>query len=405
MADKKYGRFERGERVDQPDFQQSVTNVHQRALAQAVEALVFGGDQTGTGFVLGDAFQTTQVGNIVTVTRGAGTAILTYRDEEGNAQRGAVIAGGAAAKNFDGSGLAAATYNVWIRFSFRQSNIENRFFWNPSGTPQQETQRSVSTRFAEDWEVAIEQVQPGPEWIAIAEVAFPFASPPTDLRPGLYEDPVNTGTILTDSDWGDANDRSDSRGANGVTSIPRFARAVFRQLQDIIGGGRWYSEPIIDLVTVSTKLLGTIIPSLNNTFDLGSDAVRYRRIYADGIVLGTAGQASNQLLRRIVRADAISATLVAGTVAGGSRSTLNVGIAPADGEAFDTLTYDYYVIGTNDLALDGTAEGLVFSEPPRVFDDTTVQLTLFNTTGGALPGANQNYLNAEFLIAEVSKEP
>lgn len=293
MTDKSFGRFERGERVDQPDLQHAVEEAPRNLVTQLVEEVILGQDGAPT---LLWGFDVTIASPVITVTRGA--AITGYR-HNGAAYRGMVAAGGPATRTTNVTTYADGTYGVFVRLSLRDSAVRNRRIWDALGAPAQAVTRLMATRIVEDWDLVLERSSPGAEYLQLGTVPITGGALGAFTRSvSRLFDSSRANRVLTDADWGTAGDRNaaDTVGLRGMT---RWTKMVMRQVQDIIGGG-FYGSPITgttagvgarNLTQLNSEKLGrsgvqamqgSINPDTTNAYDLG-DAVaptRWRTIYS-----------------------------------------------------------------------------------------------------------------------------
>lgn len=243
MVEKSWARTERGERIDQPDFQRVAERGPNLAVTQILSEMVWG--QDGAGAILfGFACTNPGVGDPnMTVTRGA--AIAGFRDR-GQAYLGAVLAGGDASKTINVSTFPNGTYGVYVRLELRDAAFQNRIFWDQLATPVPvEVARSVPTLRSEDWSIAFEIISPGVEWLQVASFTLTGGVPGaiTDRRRFLFEPRADASNLWTDNDWGSVAERNSNRTANGIHSLSRWIRAVGRQFQEVIGFGTWATDP------------------------------------------------------------------------------------------------------------------------------------------------------------------
>lgn len=235
MTDKEYTRFERGERVNQPDLQHVAEESQKLGLAQVIGDVLVGSDGTPS-FIEG--FASSYDGTVVTVT--GGTAITGYRDK-GTLYRGAVLSGGPASRSYDVSSLPDGTYGVWIRLSFRPGRTRNRRVWNAIAG--EETSRVMQTRMIEDWDLVFEINSPGVEWARSALLVMSGGAIVSldDYRQRLF-DSVSTNRALSNVQWGSTTDR-DPANTTGIRSLSKWIWMVMRQLQEIIGGTFFGIDP------------------------------------------------------------------------------------------------------------------------------------------------------------------
>lgn len=238
MVGKRFLRTERGERIDQPDFQHAVEVSQRDAVAQIVDKFLVGEDNSDAtiqprSWIIKD-FATAAIGLNVTINNGV--ALLGFRDR-GQVQFGCLEASGDTSKTINMSNFADGTYGIFIRFEFRDEDFVNRLFWNPNAAPPTEFPRNIPTRRAENWSVAIELLSPGSEWLRIADAAKAAGVITlTDQRDFFFEGKSSNNFLAVDSEWGGGSDRSITRSNNGVFGLYRATRGLQRQVQDIIGG-------------------------------------------------------------------------------------------------------------------------------------------------------------------------
>lgn len=292
MAERKYVRTIPGMRIDQPDFNQAAVESQRQADEQLLDQMFMDPDFQ-TGLILG-GFDYTHASGVVTITRGR--AIVSYRDN-GQIRRGMLIAeGGPVQKQLSVAGLANGTYTIYLRGKYSNVDPANRVVWNADATTPTEVGTLMATRVAEDWDLLIAlsaSVVPA-EWIPLYQVVVSASSvsSSTDLRNFFFEGTAANSFIVTDAEFGDTNDRSTARGANGVTNIRKAIRGLQRQVQDIIGssgapGIGWYKSVSIGNSLAnklardgSNTVLATIFPDINNDSDLGLSSRAFRAMYS-----------------------------------------------------------------------------------------------------------------------------
>ncbi len=240
-------RTEFGQRVDQPDFEHSQETALNHA-SQNFEAAIVG----QRSYIL-RGFLPTATGAVLTVNRDrsstgattddvSGAAILGFEGPEGT-EYGHVITDGPATRQLDLSGVADGNYNLWIAFSLRDAQFENRAFWNADQTAggAVEFTRNTPTRRAADWNISVfvDTTSPGDQWLRIASLVKTGGTVTvTDRRPFFFEgNPADS--YLATNDWGGGNDRDADRARFGVTDLRTFVRAVTRQFEALTGNGWW----------------------------------------------------------------------------------------------------------------------------------------------------------------------
>lgn len=299
-------RSDAGERIDHPDFEFLATSFL-AAVNRITEHFIVGTDDVSEQgenfhpktFVLAGFETTNPSGTTVTVTKDVvsgtvtqpGAAIAAYR-ELGQPRFGAVLAGGDASKSVDVLSFPNGTYGVYVRLQFRDAEIQNRLFWNPITPTPVEFPRAIATRRSESWDVAIELVSPGPEWLLIAELDRATMDI-TDRRNFFFEGQAANDYEVVDAEWGSTTDRDDDRAVHGVTGLYRAIRGLQRQVQDIIGGAGWWvtlagasARSLAQLVSEklnrdgSQTMEGDLLPDDDATQSLGSALARWLYVHA-----------------------------------------------------------------------------------------------------------------------------
>ena len=329
---KKYLRTENGERIDQPDFEHAAEESQLAGLTQLGDAMLVGSDARAAD-TTGASLTTPVVKQFVlegfapsysspNITIGTGAAILSWRDE-GEVEHGAIVELASdqiitVSTTLSGSG---ETFGVYVRFNLQDDQFQNRNFWNSLAATPVETARKIATRRVDSVQVNISAASPGDEWMLLA--TFVPTGALTDRRQFYFEGAAGNGIYTPDYkvvEWGDGtNDRNADRALYGVKGLRTFARAVQRQLEDIIGTGKWFQEVsseqnINNLETnkldnrgsnasiVSRgKMYGDLDPSSSDTYDLGAQATPWANINAGSIYLGLErlASAANASLARL----------------------------------------------------------------------------------------------------------
>lgn len=292
MAERKYVRTIPGMRIDQPDFNQAAVESQRQADEQLLDQMFMDPDFQ-TGLILG-GFDYSHASGIVTITRGR--AIVSYRDN-GQIRRGMLIAeGGPVQKQLSVAALANGTYTIYLRGKYSNVDPANRVVWNADATTPVEVGTLMATRVAEDWDLLIAlsaSVVPA-EWIPLYQVvvAGSIVTSSTDLRNFFFEGTAANSFAVTDAEFGDTNDRSTARGANGVTNIRKAIRGLQRQVQDIIGQsstptalGWWKLVSAGDSLfnklnrDGTNRVTGQIYPDADNTIDFGRGTEAFRTLF------------------------------------------------------------------------------------------------------------------------------
>lgn len=290
MTEKSYSKFERAERVDQPDLQHAAEQSHRNALTQLIEEVVLGADGSPVELYGWDA---SYVGSVLTVIRGS--AITGFRDR-GVLYRAAILSGGPTSRTRNVASYADGSYGVYVRLALRPGEIKNRRIWDASSAT--EVTRLISTRTIEDWDLVVERGNPGEDYLQIATVTITGGSLSgyTHIGSRLF-DSSRSNRAYEDADWGAAADR-DETDTIGIRGLARWTKMVGRQLQDIIdvdffgndpkGGDANGNGPRSLSQLNSEKLArngaqafqGVFSPDAGNTRDQGSTGARWRQIYA-----------------------------------------------------------------------------------------------------------------------------
>lgn len=322
MVGKSFLRTEVGQRVDHPDMEHGTFYSQLRGLVQLGKDFVIGQstgqstDDHDAGYILAGFEASNPSGDQITVTKDQsngvyGAAVLGTR-HLGTVYQGLVLSQGEASRTRDLASAADGTYGVYIRLELRATTLLDRLFWDDVASPAEEFSRTIPTRWSENWGMTIEleTAPPGAEWIQVAQVIVSGGNVTAvnDRRNFFFEGRAENAGVVTDNEWGDASDRLTDRANFGVFGVRRLARAVFRQLQDIIGGDgvatdTWFVDPQggspgsgprslrslnedkLDR-SGTTTINGIILPDANGTRDFGATATRFATIYA-AILNGT----------------------------------------------------------------------------------------------------------------------
>lgn len=191
----------------------------------------------------------------VKVTRGTALGAELRDDPDGTVEFGVPFgAEGVSTLHPSFVGLPAATYGIYVRFLHVSGSSGTRRFYNP-GTELEESQ-GVDTRDVAGWEAAVSASSPGDEWHKVASVVWGGATVVTANISGVanYFFEGSDAANFVDF-WGDGvNDRNTDRAAYGIGDLYTWVQAVRRQLNDIIGGVGWYSEPDTSLSAVGAAV-------------------------------------------------------------------------------------------------------------------------------------------------------
>lgn len=296
MARKTFTKLDVGERVEQSDLQHATLESQLRIMQSIGEDFLMGRSNDSnhpTGVVL-EGFEVSEDGAENLTVQG-GVALLGMRNN-GTAQQGMILSSGDTSKTIDTSAFPDSTvYGVWVRFELRDEDFANRLFWDSVSSPAQEVVKNIATRKVENWTAVVEVAQPGPEWIKVGEAnktGGTITGNVSDERTFFFD--TVTGQIL-DSDWGTVDDRvvSARDQGNGVFGLYKHSKATLRQLQDIIGGTAWVTDPSSgavagtgprSLTQLNAEKLGltggqemgqSIVPDTNNIYNLGSASNRW----------------------------------------------------------------------------------------------------------------------------------
>jgi len=205
----------------------------------AASARIFGGFD----------FASSPVGN-ATATLNAGTGIFPYLD--GSDLKFGVLNGeqDPASQILDYSSEPDDTYAVYVRAVYNPAEVQNRVFWNPSGSPAAEYVDNISTRDVATWEVISQDADASPpgngEWVKIYEITVVsnLITAVTEFRHFFFEGSAHA-TDAYAQEWGDgANDRSNDRTLAPITDMHRFVQFVRRQFSDMIDGANHWKDPL-----------------------------------------------------------------------------------------------------------------------------------------------------------------
>lgn len=362
MSGKNFARFERGERVDLPDFEHIAEIGPRDAINSGIDAFTIG--RRGIGGVASDGLDQDLAfilrgfdvqhagGSRFTILKddiaGEGAAILGFRDR-GETAFGCVISGGQSQKTIDLSSVASGTYGVWLKFEFRDDCFGNRLFWNASAATPVEFARNVPTRRAQDWIIAVELTKPGPEYIQIATVPQAGGTP-TDTRNFFFEGSDVGNHLVIDAEWGASFDRGNFRAGQGVFGLYRFVRAMQRMLQDVKGDGvGWWVAPAVALEDVldlaaTRSIGGTLTNDTPDTYDFGASGSRWATGFFNNLNFSSVLTGVTATLSGVVSTTSsmsASTTITAGTrCIGGDLETQNTapGTLPTESRVYsDTI--------------------------------------------------------------------
>jgi len=281
-------------RLEQADFDLVANESVRRATDQIVDVLMLGegvdagGGTNARGYVISGFTITNPTGTVISVTNG--TAIVGYRDSRG-LQYGCVIGTDtSASRSLDIGAYSNATYGVWIRGVYKQTDNAVRKFWDPLAATPTEVSRSVYTRYTEDWALALEVSSPGPEWVRVGTVTKVGATlTPSTAGKDLFFEGASESLWSPTADWGSTDDRNNNRNTYGLRGFRQFVRAVQAQLDAIIGANWWSALTSIQSLTTLTSgklerngsntITGDITPNANNTRSFGSSLLRFANIF------------------------------------------------------------------------------------------------------------------------------
>jgi len=390
MAGKSFLRVQRGQRIDTPDFDHAVHVSLRDALAQVVDRLIIGDDQTGVAsplqrfFVLRGFIPSIDAAGLLTVI--GGTGILGLR-AGGGVVRGALVSEGQALQTRDLSTYANGTYNVYIRATARETGHANRPFWNPLAAPDPtEFLRNVATRLTEDWDLTVQLTSPGAEWVVIGIVTISggpsYVYACVDSRPMLFEG-RSTATLpflLEDADWGTAADRAVTRETSGITGLERFVKMTLRQIQDIVGGLSTFINPHSGVALTgigprsltslndeklarsggtASAMVGPLVPANDISLSVGTITRRWASVWTNNLTVSAVVEALTVTISGVLTANSASVT---GTLGVGGATTLTGAAALSSTLAVtgaaalsDTLTVGGATTLSNTLAVTSAA--------------------------------------------------
>lgn len=297
----KFTRSERGQRIDQPDFDRVWRGLVEHD-ANFVSKFVVGDDAIATSWIV-SGFGAVESGGNLVVTRGVG--LLGWRDELGSVRYGLVAADGEATRSIPVGSFGLAVYGIYVRFDLTDSEWKTRAKWDALNTT--EYVENIATRLQANWSLTASLVEPGPEWLKIGEYDNTGAGVYTDMRDLFFEGRSADSYLVSNADWGGGNDRHSNRGLYGVLGLKRFFDALRRQIRDITGGAGWWSAPTLALNSALNLLgrgatqgamQGHLDPVADDIYELGDDSTPKRwasaainQIIAGGSLLGSAANA------------------------------------------------------------------------------------------------------------------
>lgn len=247
-------RFESNERVDLTDFAFTVDEGPQALIRQLNEGFLTDPDGSIKSWIL-DGFSMVDFGaGQLRVLQGR--AVLAQR-EGAQIHYGALTTEGDLFRTLDLSGYGNATYNVYLRFQFVDSDTQSRMFWNPSGPT--EFAQTIQTRRQAGWSFRVELASPGNEWVQIGEVTIAAGVITTikDLRNHYFEGVENSENLLGNWNW------------NGTTTIATTdtTQVAVNDWVRAVSDGQWFKitaeTPNVD-VTIENPH-GYTIPNLGVT--------------------------------------------------------------------------------------------------------------------------------------------
>jgi len=238
-------RAQANERVDLVDWLH-LAEIVPREQQREITAQLFLDPSKSTRYILDGFAISASPTSQVKVTQGR--AILAYRDGA-TVYESVLTTEGDAEKIVSVGALSNATYGIYIRFEYLDTDLASRVFWGPTA-PGAEFTQTVPTRRQANWSMRLETTSPGAEWEKIGEavVAAGVVTGTTDQRDFYFEGPVD-GSYASgwSSDGGGvANDRSSDRQQYGVFDFQTFTAAMRQSLEDIKGRGlrKWYERDI-----------------------------------------------------------------------------------------------------------------------------------------------------------------
>lgn len=146
------------------------------------------------------------------------------------------------------------THGIYIRFVYKQASTQGRLFWN--ATSEAEYAQSIPTRFEAGWELVVERVNPGAEWLKIGEVV-PNGMVITDQRDFYFEGKISDAYAA--DGWGSGTDRNVDRAQYGITDFQTFTemfRTVIEEVRSTSGNRRWWEAGIRDITVENGLRLG-----------------------------------------------------------------------------------------------------------------------------------------------------
>ncbi len=291
-----------GQRFDNLDAQHAFLTAADAARRELGSELLATDNGARRHYVI-DGFDMTDEGSrVLKVTRGRA---LAGRRDGGTVHYGVLIAAGRESISIDlSSHTQAVPHGIYVRFAYAEGVVENRTFWDAINTT--EDIRATHTRYESEWQLVVQQVSPGDEWLKLGEVTIDASTITLieKLRPFFFEGDEDSNTAASDfagDEWGDgANDRSALREQYGVRDVATMFAAIRRQLRDIIdstGSTRWYTDVAGAAIQGLTQKLnhdgsnditGSLDVDTTDTHNLGtSTGSRFNIVYAVQAILDT----------------------------------------------------------------------------------------------------------------------
>lgn len=230
-------RIESNERVDIEDFKFLADESVSENVREIISEFLVSENNPAcilTGFSL-----SSPSGSQLQVTRGK--AILHQR-KNGKIFKSVITTSGDLTKILDLSGYSSNVFGIYIRFSGLPDIDASRVFWDSTGVGS-EYVKTIKTRYAANWDLAVELSNPGEEWFKIGEVDLTSGFTVTDQRSFYFEGSIADSYINT---WGTDDDRNSDRAIYGISNLHTFLTAIKQCIEDIKGRGlkRWWDKGI-----------------------------------------------------------------------------------------------------------------------------------------------------------------
>ena len=234
------------QRADRGDIRAQQRN-RASDLRRSLENILFGGNSNGKKRIFSAFNVTAQSPNTSLVDVSAGVAFGGERLVDESIELGVIFGNDTLSeKSLNFGALGAATYTIWLRFSFDPGEAGSRVFFDP--VTEDEVGQTVNTVLVHDWDVVIATASPGDEWQPLVSVAWGGATIAggdiTQLQFKFFEGDAAASYPHV---WGDGGfDRNVNRQVHGISHFYDWVHAMRRQIEEIFDsalGTKWYEIP------------------------------------------------------------------------------------------------------------------------------------------------------------------